>query len=94
MRAAVAKKPDSTITRRELREATGLPDHRVAALLSELVQLEYAEVLCGSQGQRFRYRLTSSNGASSPALAGLATADELRVRLAGTAATSKLRKRG
>ncbi|HEV2718496.1 MAG TPA: CHC2 zinc finger domain-containing protein [Thermoanaerobaculia bacterium] len=93
MRALVAKKPDSSITRRELREATGLPDHRVAALLHELVQLEYAEVLCGSQGQRFRYRLTPSNDASSPALAGLATPDELRARLVGVAATSKLRKR-
>ena len=93
MRALIAKKPDSAITRRELREATGLPDHRVAALLSELVQLEYAEVLCGSQGQRFRYRLTPANGASSPALAGLATPDELRARLAGREATSKLRKR-
>ncbi len=92
MRALVAKKPDNTITRRELREATGLPDHRVAALLSELVQLEYAEVLCGSQGQRFRYRLASGN-ASSPALAGLATPDELRARLAPAPATSKLRKR-
>jgi DNA primase len=94
MRALVAKKTDGAITRRELREATGLPDHRVASLLSELVQLEYAEILCGSQGQRFRYRLSSSNGASSPAIAGLATPDELRAQLASpAAATSKLRKR-
>jgi hypothetical protein len=91
IRSMVATKPDNTITRRELREATGLPDHRVAMLLHELVSLEYAEILAGSQGKAFRYRLTSHNGASSPVLAGLTPPEELQARLAPM--TSRLRKR-
>ncbi len=90
VRELTAKKGD--VTRREIREATGLPDHRVAALLQELVQLEYLEVVVGSQGRTFRYRLTSARADMPHTLAGLTTPDELRAKLERPASTSKLRK--
>jgi hypothetical protein len=91
MRSIIANKPDGAITRRELREATGLPDHRVTSLLHELVTLEYAEIVTGSQGKTFRYRLTQAGGTNSPALAGLRPPDELQTRISPPA--SRLRKR-
>lgn len=92
VRELTEKKGD--VTRREIREATGLPDHRVAALLQDLVQLEYLEVVVGSQGRTFRYRLTSAKADMPHALGGLTTPDELRAKLARPAPTSKLRKAG
>lgn len=90
VRELTAKKGD--VTRREIREATGLPDHRVSALLNELVQLEYLEVVVGSQGRTFRYRLTATKADMPHTLAGLTTPDELRAKLGAAAPTSKLRK--
>jgi DNA primase catalytic core len=74
-------KPDATATRREIREATGLPDHRVIGLLGELVALEYLEVVAGSQGKAFRYRLAAPASTAPKILAGLTTPAELRKRL-------------
>jgi DNA primase catalytic core len=74
-------KHDATATRREIREATGLPDHRVVALLSELAALEYLEVVAGSQGKAFRYRLAAPASTAPKILAGLTTPMELRKRL-------------
>ncbi len=91
VRELTAKRGD--VTRREIREATGLPDHRVSALLADLVHLEYLEVVVGSQGRTFRYRLTSARADMPHALVGLTTPDELRAKLERPAAsTSKLRK--
>ena len=84
----LAGKKDGTATRREIRETTGLPDHRVIALLAELVALEYLEVVTGSQGKTFRYKLAAEASASPKVLAGLTTPAELRKKLAALAASS------
>lgn len=73
---------DVVLTRRELREATGLPDHRLRALLLELCDLEYLEIVAGNQGRTYRYRLASPAPAAPPrVLLGLLTPEELRARL-------------
>jgi len=88
VKTLLAGKPDGTATRREIRETTGLPDHRVIGLLAELVALEYLEAVAGSQGKAFRYRLAAP--ASAPkVLAGLTTPAELRKKLAGARSSSE-----
>jgi DNA primase len=81
IQALIASKPDGAATRREIREATGLQDHRVVALLADLVALEYLEILSGSQGKTFRYRLAVSSTRTADraaSLPGLTTPEELR----------------
>jgi hypothetical protein len=67
-----------TLTRRELREHTGLPDTRVWRLLKQLVQLEHVELASGSNGRVCRYRLGAA-GPSSPeeVVAGLVAPERL-----------------
>ena len=49
--------PDFTFTRRELRQHTGLEDHRLREALADLVDMEYFEASGGGAGKQFRYRL-------------------------------------
>jgi hypothetical protein len=65
------------ISRREIREHTGLPDHRLRDLLQELVSLEYLQVLEGRQGQSYRYRLAERCVSTEKILLGLTTPEEL-----------------
>jgi DNA primase len=83
VRTLTVSKPDGAVTRREVREASGLPDHRVIALLHELVALEYLEIVCGSFGKAFRYRVASTPAAPS-GIPGLTTPDELQAKLTVT----------
>jgi hypothetical protein len=85
VRTIAANKRDGAVTRREVREASGLPDHRVIALLQELVALEYVEIICGSFGKVFRYRIATTPAATN-GIPGLTTRDELRVKLTVTKA--------
>lgn len=85
----LAGKSDGTATRREIREATGQPDHRVVALLGELVALEYLEAVVGSQGRTFRYRLAKEAAPARGALPGLTTPSELRKKLSALRSSSK-----
>jgi DNA primase catalytic core len=78
---AARGKGDGSLTRREIREATGLPDHRVNALLSELVQLEYLEIVSGANGKTFRYRLSHGPAPAHGAIPGLTTPEELRAMI-------------
>jgi hypothetical protein len=72
-----------TVTRRELRERTGLPDHQVRRLLGELVALEHVVLVNGSQGRLCSYRLADGSGDGTPAttLRGLLAPDELAKKL-------------
>ena len=67
-------------TRRQLRERLGWPDKRLRACLDELVSLEYMQVLDGSKGKTFVYRL-NPNFSHSPKAIGLLTPDELEAKL-------------
>lgn len=89
VKSLLAKKQDGTATRREIREATGLPDHRVIALLGDLAALEYLEVVVGSQGRTFRYRLAAEASTAPKILAGLTTPAELRKKLSALRSSSK-----
>jgi hypothetical protein len=70
-----------TLTRRELRERTGLPDLQVWRLLRELVALEYVEVASGSNGRLCTYRLAPAGEDGDVVLQGLLRPAELALRL-------------
>ena len=67
-------------TRRQLREHLGWPDKRLRACLDELVSLEYMQVLDGSKGKTFVYRL-NPNFSHSPKALGLLTPEQLEEKL-------------
>ena len=70
------------LSRREVRESTGLPDHQVRRVLAELVSLEHVEQVRGSQGKLCLYRLpAAAGGDESAVLAGLLRPAELGKRL-------------
>ena len=67
-------------SRREVREATALPQRRVRELFEALLELEYVEPLGAARGAGARYRLVVP--ASEPAtIPGLLTPSELREKL-------------
>jgi hypothetical protein len=76
-----------TLTRRAIRERMGRPNHQVARLLKDLVDLEYVEVLGGSKGALYTYRLIDRADSKSGALKGLLTPEELTERLSQRATT-------
>ena len=73
----ISLKGEGSVSRREIREALGVPDSTVRGWLQELVELEYLEVEAsrGGAGKATRYRLTD-RGPLAPA-AGLLTPQEL-----------------
>ncbi len=80
---ALAAEGEGSVSRREIREALGLPDSTVRRWLSELVELEYlaaSEGGKGGAGKTTRYRLVAREAKGEPIL-GLLTPDELRARL-------------
>jgi DNA primase len=71
-----------TVSRRQVRESTGLPDHQVRRLLDELVSLEHLEQVRGGQGKLCLYRLPAGGaGDAETVLAGLVKPEELAKRL-------------
>ena len=66
------------VSRREIREALGLPDSTVRRWLAELVELEYLEVEAGKggAGNKSRYR-AADRDARQPVVLGLLTPEEL-----------------
>jgi hypothetical protein len=83
----LAAKGEGSITRREIREALGVPDSTVRRWLLELVELEYLAVVGGEngkagQGKAVRYRPAERPPATCE-LAGLLSPAELRKRLEG-----------
>jgi DNA primase len=80
---ALAAEGEGSVSRREIREALGVPDSTVRRWLSELVELEYlaaSEGGKGGAGKTTRYRLVAREAKGEPIL-GLLTPDELRARL-------------
>ena len=69
------------VTRREVREAAGLPNRRCWELLEDLVDLEYLEKPQGRPGQTCRYRLAAHVGAVRGDLEGLTTPEQLAAKL-------------
>jgi DNA primase catalytic core len=70
------------VSRRQIREATGLADTRLRELLADLVSLEYVrEVSGGGQGRLCRYAVTDRMEATEKQLVGLTTPEELEKRL-------------
>ncbi len=66
------------VSRREIREALGLPDSTVRRWLADLVELEYLEVEAGKggAGNKSRYR-AADRDARQPVVLGLLTPEEL-----------------
>jgi hypothetical protein len=79
----LAAEGEGSLSRREIREALGVPDSTVRRWLCELVELEYlvaSEGGKGGAGKTTRYRLVAREAKGEPIL-GLLTPDELRARL-------------
>jgi DNA primase len=80
----LALKGDGTVSRREIREALGLPDSTVRRWLSDLVELEYLVVCEAGQkgaGRTTRYQLAEKRLSQDVRL-GLLTPEELARALA------------
>ena len=74
--------PDRVLlSRRQVREHTGLPDHQVRRLLHDLVELEHVEQVRGSRGALCLYRIPRDAGEPERVLNGLLTPAELTKRL-------------
>ena len=73
---------DFSFSRRDLRDALGLEDHRLRDGLADLVEMEYLETVSGGNGKQYRYRLLvhNSRGVRLPLL----TPAELAQKLAST----------
>lgn len=73
---------DFSFTRRDLRDALSLEDHRLRDGLLDLVEMEYLENVSGGNGKQYRYRLLvhNSRGVRLPLL----TPAELAQKLATT----------
>jgi len=73
---------DFSFSRRDLRDALGLEDHRLRDGLADLVEMEYLETVSGGNGKQYRYRLLVHNarGVRLPLL----TPAELAQKLAST----------
>ena len=70
------------VTRRQIRERTGLGDTRLRDLLAELVSLEYLrDAAGGGQGKTARYVLAERRDDVERSLPGLTTPEELRQKL-------------
>jgi hypothetical protein len=66
------------ITRREIRESTGLADTRLRELLADLVSLEYLRQMDGGgRGNTCRYVVTERITSTEKMIAGLTTPEEL-----------------
>jgi hypothetical protein len=72
-----------SFSRREIRDATGLPNHRVKELFHELEELEYVQVEKSSQGGSFRYRLIAGKGAGKLSSC-LLTVEQLKEKMRET----------
>jgi len=85
----LAGQAEGSISRREIREALGVPDSTVRRWLSELVELEYLEVDGGKQGKAARYVVTA-RAPKQELVLGLLTPEDLRARLQNFATSPNL----
>jgi len=79
---SLSLKGQGPVSRREIREALGVPDSTVRGWLCELVELEYleAEASRGGAGKATRYRLTD-RGPKTDLVVGLLSPEELAQQL-------------
>jgi uncharacterized membrane protein len=80
---ALARQDEDSVSRRDIREALGVPDSTVRRWLCDLVELEYlvqTEQTKGGAGKTTRYRLVSRETQRSVPL-GLLAPEELAARL-------------
>ena len=75
--ALLKQEDQEAINRRQIREYTGLGDHRLRDLLSELVNLEYLWIMEGKQGKSYRYQLAERCVSTEKILSGLTTPEAL-----------------
>lgn len=69
---------ERTFTRRQVRQWSGLPNHQVKALMSELEDLEWVYLeKTPPRGGRYEYRLADASAGEQEVLAGLLTPEEL-----------------
>lgn len=68
-------------SRREMRELSGLPQHRIRELFETLLELEYIEPVRSSRGAGVRYRLTQAAMLPQHTIPGLLTPEALAKKL-------------
>jgi hypothetical protein len=69
-------------TRREIRDETGLPNHRIKELFHELEELEYVEVEKNSRGGSYQYKLVPGK-TPGKLTSCLLTVEQLKEKLEG-----------
>jgi DNA-binding transcriptional ArsR family regulator/5S rRNA maturation endonuclease (ribonuclease M5) len=89
----LAGQGEGPISRREIREALGVPDSTVRRWLAELVELEYLEANGGKQGKAARYVVTA-RAPKQELVVGLLRPEELRRKLQNLATSPNLATRG
>ncbi len=85
----LAGQGERSISRREIREALGVPDSTVRRWLSELVELEYLEADGGKQGKAARYVVTA-RAPKQELVPGLLSPEGLRLNLQNLATSPNL----
>jgi hypothetical protein len=73
-------KYEINFTRREIRDASGLPNHRIKELFHELEELEYVEVEKNNRGGSYSYRLIPGKS-SGKLISCLLTAEQLKKKV-------------
>jgi DNA primase/DNA-binding transcriptional ArsR family regulator len=85
----LAGQGEGSMSRREIREALGVPDSTVRRWLSELVELEYLEADGGKQGKAARYVVTA-RAPKQELVPGLLSPEGLRLNLQNLATSPDL----
>lgn len=71
-------------TRRDLRQFTGLEDHRLRQALGELEEMEYVGTVTGQKGKAYRYQLLIADDQQTPSpLRDILSPEELEKRWKG-----------
>jgi hypothetical protein len=74
-------------TRRDVRQAIGVEDHQLRSSLQELTDMEYLEVVSGTNGKTFYYRLLVAKDEDAPV--PLLSPEELARRVLQTANSTR-----
>jgi hypothetical protein len=78
----VNEKNLKAVTRRQIRDYTGLPDHVLRRLVKTLVDLEYLLVIEGKNGLKYEYAINPDPDESKEIIQGLTTPKELERQVA------------
>lgn len=74
----------SSFTRKDIRDFSGYPHHRVRDIIKDLEDMEYLIIDSGSKGKQYRYRLNTQSSRENDFLKDITKPEELREFAAST----------